>query len=101
MQQYIKHKKLTLTVLLAPAVVFFTVFVFITAVANIVLSFTDWNGVGAIEFNGLTNWAKLAGDKDYWLSFRNTDVYKRQECIQRTTDRRARPCQTSKNRGRV
>lgn len=23
------------------------------------------------------------------------------ECIQRTTDRRARPCQTSKNRGRV
>ena len=74
MQQYVKHRKLTLLILLAPAFLFFIVFVFLTAFANIVISFSNWKGVGSIPFNGMANWEKLLGDKDYWLSFRNTTI---------------------------
>lgn len=41
-------------------------------VYNVSLSFTSWRGgFTTPEFVGLTNWAALVGDADFWLSFRN------------------------------
>lgn len=74
MQRFIKHPKLTLIILLSPAIIFFTVFVFATFVYNVFLSFFNWKGVGALDFAGLSNWQKLLGDSDYMLSLKNTTI---------------------------
>jgi raffinose/stachyose/melibiose transport system permease protein len=37
--------------------------------ANIAISFTDWDGVSTMHWTGLDNYSKLLGDSDFWASF--------------------------------
>lgn len=40
-------------------------------VMNVVVSFTQWTGVGRPTWVGLDNYTALLGDRVFWLSFRN------------------------------
>lgn len=55
-----------------PATLYFAVFAILPLVMVAVLSFTDWNGIGAPQFAGLDNWRALYHDpvmiKSLWLS---------------------------------
>ena len=46
----------------APALIFFVVFAIIPLVAVLALSFTSWNGIGAIEWAGLDSWQTVLND---------------------------------------
>lgn len=46
----------------APALAFFLLFAVLPLVGVLVLSFTSWNGIGAITPNGFENWAKVLTD---------------------------------------
>jgi raffinose/stachyose/melibiose transport system permease protein len=59
-------------VYLVPALIAFTVVVFIPFGANIYYSLLNWRGGLAIPtFVGLDNYVALLGDEVFWLSFRN------------------------------
>lgn len=47
-----------------PAFAFFTLFAVIPMVLVLVLSFTNWNGIGTPTSNGLANWERLAKDPE-------------------------------------
>lgn len=49
-----------------PALLFFTVFALIPLIGVVVLSFTTWDGIGAIEFTGLTSWADALTRSSTW-----------------------------------
>jgi ABC-type sugar transport system permease subunit len=51
-----------------PALAVYLVFFGAPFVATIWLSVTDWNGVGAPDFNGLANYARLATDSAMWAA---------------------------------
>ena len=59
-----------------PAMLFFLVFVLIPVVMAIVLAFTNYNGIGDVHFNGLTNFKNIFTlDDVFWISFRNVAWY--------------------------
>lgn len=60
--------------LLAPTVVFFTVFVAYPVAYSVWYSFTDFLGFGTANFVGFGNYTKLFTDPLFWLSLRNTGV---------------------------
>jgi xylobiose transport system permease protein len=47
-----------------PAFAFFTLFAVVPMVLVLVLSFTDWRGIGTPTSNGLANWERLAKDQE-------------------------------------
>lgn len=49
-----------------PALLFFAVFALLPLVGVVALSFTSWNGIGAIQFTGLTSWADALGRSTTW-----------------------------------
>ena len=57
---------------LLPGFVLLTIIILVPLVWNVYLSFTDYRGIIAPEFNGGKNWAKLFADERFWLSFRNS-----------------------------
>jgi len=57
---------------LIPGLLLLTFIVIIPLLWNVYLSFTEYRGIKPPEFIGLANWIELAGDKDFWASFRNT-----------------------------
>lgn len=62
----------------APILIYFIGFVFGPILASLVMMFTDWNGIGAldsIQFIGLANLRELLSDEKFLGSFRNTFMY--------------------------
>jgi len=63
----------TLPWLVAPALVFFIGFAVIPLIGVFVLSFTTWDGVGAIQPSGLTSWRAVLADPGLlhavWVTF--------------------------------
>ncbi|NDK32203.1 carbohydrate ABC transporter permease [Nesterenkonia haasae] len=57
---------------LIPGFTLLAVVIIIPLFWNIYLSFTDYRGVVAPEWTGLSNWIRLFGDERFWLSFRNS-----------------------------
>ncbi|GAA3029117.1 carbohydrate ABC transporter permease [Microbacterium dextranolyticum] len=57
---------------LLPGFVLLLIIIVIPLVWNVFLTFTKWRGVGAPQFIGLENWAKLLTDDDFWTSFGNS-----------------------------
>lgn len=49
-----------------PALLFFAVFALLPLVGVVALSFTSWNGIGAIQFTGLTSWIEALGRPTTW-----------------------------------
>ena len=51
-----------LDILVLPALLFFIAFAFIPLIGVLLLSFTDWDGISAINFAGLASWAQVFTD---------------------------------------
>jgi raffinose/stachyose/melibiose transport system permease protein len=56
---------------LVPGVVLFTGVIGVPFVMNLGIALTEWDGVGTPEWIGLANYRELAGDGEFWSSFRN------------------------------
>ena len=54
-----------------PALVTYIFIVILPILWSLTYSFTDWNGVGRMNFVGLGNYIKLFDDKTLWIAFRN------------------------------
>lgn len=65
-----KHWK-EITLFLLPVLVLFGVYFIYPLGFVIVTSFTKWNGIGKMDFQGLTNYIRLFKDETFRLSFRN------------------------------
>ncbi len=56
-----------------PALIIFMVFAILPLAGVLLLSFTDWDGIGAIGFAGIENWLRAFGDptmyQALWLTF--------------------------------
>lgn len=60
---------------LLPNIIGFTLFTFIPIIASFVLSFTNWDGFGKLEFIGIDNFIKLFSDEIFKVSMWNTLVF--------------------------
>lgn len=60
---------------LAVPVLFYVVIRFYPTFDAIVLSFQSWNMLGARQWNGFDNYAKLLADPVFWKVFQNTFLY--------------------------
>lgn len=56
---------------LIPGITIFMLLIILPFLANIGISFTKWQGIGAPEWVGLDNYVTAMGDKVFWASFRN------------------------------
>ena len=56
---------------LIPGLLLFVGVIAIPFAMNIGISFTSWPGVGTPEWIGLENYRELAGDSEFWASFRH------------------------------
>src|SRR5215216_5183703 len=65
--------KSRLGILVVPALLMFLGFAFIPVIGVLVLSFTDWNGISAIQFVGTQSWQQVLTDPEtyhaLWLTF--------------------------------
>lgn len=59
-------KKPSLVLFALPALAFFAVFALVPLVGVLVLSFTKWNGIGEIQFNGLKTWQDVLSRDTTW-----------------------------------
>jgi len=62
---------------LAPALIFYAVFLLVPLVGTLVLSVTSWSGfnIGDIEFVGLDNFRTLGSDSVFWESLRHNVTF--------------------------
>ncbi|MDX2606388.1 sugar ABC transporter permease [Streptomyces caniscabiei] len=60
------------TLFLLPGALAFFAVVVVPFLMNTGVSFTDWQGVGGPVWSGLDNYRELAGDEDFWASFRHS-----------------------------
>ena len=58
-----------------PAFLVYLLFFGVPFVATIWLSFTNWNGVGTPDFNGLENYLRLSGDSAMWAALGNNVIW--------------------------
>lgn len=61
--------------LLAPSLVGLLLFLVAPIAGVVVISFFDWNLMGAPRFVGLANYREMTGDSEVWRSMRNTVYY--------------------------
>ena len=67
--------KWAIAIFIAPALTLFTVFMFIPIVQVFIYSFSEWNGIAAPVFNGLTNYTKLFNDRVFATAHRNQFIF--------------------------
>ncbi|PPF70217.1 sugar ABC transporter permease [Rathayibacter tritici] len=63
-----------ITLMLLPALVFFTAFVVYPVLYSLGYSFTSFAGFGAATFNGLANYVALGSDPFFWQALSNTVI---------------------------
>ncbi len=73
--KYSKSDAASAWVLLAPALILFTIFIIIPTIAGFALSFFTWNFFDSPQFIGIANFAKLASDAAAWNSLGVTLLY--------------------------
>jgi len=61
-------------VFLAPLMVLLAAFILYPVVMNLVASFTEWKGYGAMTWIGLDNYRAMLGDQAFWTSLSNTAI---------------------------
>lgn len=62
-------------IFLCPAVIFYLFSVFYPIVESLRLSFLSWDGIGPMQFAGLSNYVSMFQDSVFWKSFVNNLVY--------------------------
>lgn len=70
-----KQKKIVILCFLALPLLHLIVFSYIPIIANFIISFTDWDGVGPLNFIGLKNYTRLFTDPQYIQMFKNCFWY--------------------------
>ncbi len=70
-----KHKSILIISFLFLPVIHLLIFSYIPIIANFVLSFTNWKGIGSLTFIGLRNYKKILTDPQYILMFKNCGWY--------------------------
>ncbi|RFA16735.1 transporter [Subtercola boreus] len=69
-------RRLSLTVMTSPAVIWFLAFMIVPAISIFVVSLLDWQGLLAkSHFAGLENYQKMLRDPVFWSAVRNTAVH--------------------------
>jgi ABC-type sugar transport system permease subunit len=68
------REKLTPYLFISPFFIGFLVLQFLPILFSILLSFAEWNGMSAIQFNGLDNFRTLIADTRFWDALRVTLV---------------------------
>jgi multiple sugar transport system permease protein/raffinose/stachyose/melibiose transport system permease protein len=66
--------RLAYVLLTGPALVIYAVVIVAPILYSLVLSFTDWAGVGLPHFVGLTNYAAMFEDPVFWHALRNNGL---------------------------
>lgn len=70
-----KHKSILIISFLFLPVLHLLIFSYIPIIANFVLSFTNWKGIGSLTFIGFRNYKKILTDPQYILMFKNCVWY--------------------------
>lgn len=81
-RRYEKDQVLTAALFLSPALIVLGVFVLYPIVSAGHISLTSWNGFSpAKDFIGLDNYARMAGDPEFWNSLLVTCLYAGGVCV--------------------
>jgi len=64
--------KVTPYLFISPFYILFLIFGLFPIIFSGILAFSQWDGIGDVQFTGLENFKKLMGDVDFWLSIKNT-----------------------------
>jgi len=67
--------KTAIFLFILPALALFTLFMFVPIVQVFMYSFTDWNGVKAPNFTGITNYINLFTSKDFPVANKNQLIF--------------------------
>lgn len=68
--------RLSLSLMTAPALIWYLFFMMVPAISMVVVSFLDWPGLLARpQFAGAANYEKLLADPQFWDALRNTAVH--------------------------
>ena len=71
-----KHQWQTVLLFTCPALLIYTLIVFVPIIWSSVYSIFDWNGIGSMKFVGFTNDLKLfTRDREFLPAFRHTIIY--------------------------
>ncbi|MBP1963403.1 carbohydrate ABC transporter permease [Paenibacillus aceris] len=68
----LRRNRLTGYTFLLPNILGFLIFICLPVCASFLMSFTDWNGFGEIEFAGLSNYTRLWSDETFRISLLNS-----------------------------
>ncbi|MFD0961230.1 carbohydrate ABC transporter permease [Paenibacillus chungangensis] len=60
---------------LLPNIIGFMAFILLPVLASFVMSFTEWNGFGTIQFVGVDNYIRLMGDTNFRTSLVNSMLF--------------------------
>lgn len=74
MKKYLGNK-LAIVLFTLPAVLIFTVFVFVPIVNAVIYSFTEWNGIMKPVFTGVENYIRLFQSDQFKLSNKNQFIF--------------------------
>jgi multiple sugar transport system permease protein len=64
-----------LIIFLLPNLIGFLLFIGVPIISSFVISFTNWDLVGNINFIGVDNYTRLLKDPEFWLAFKNTFLF--------------------------
>ena len=59
---------------LSPLLVLLAAFILYPVTMNLIASFTEWKGYGAMKWIGLSNYRSMINDKAFWTSISNTAI---------------------------
>ena len=59
---------------LAPLLVLLAAFILYPVIMNLVASFTEWKGYGAMKWIGVSNYRAMVSDQAFWTSIWNTGI---------------------------
>ncbi|CAG7626704.1 carbohydrate ABC transporter permease [Paenibacillus allorhizosphaerae] len=68
----INRSRITGYLFLLPNMIGFLVFICFPVIASFLMSFTDWNGFGNVNFTGFDNYTRLWGDDTFRISLLNS-----------------------------
>ncbi len=76
-RSWYKRNEIAITpwLFLAPGVLFFLVYVIFPILQSINVSFYEWDGLGAAEYVGMSNYAELFDDDAFYVSLRNNVIW--------------------------
>jgi ABC-type sugar transport system permease subunit len=62
-------------IFVSPFFILFALFFLLPSIAALVLSVFQWNGIGDLQYTGLSNYERIYSDRVFWQALRNTGAY--------------------------